>query len=333
MSQIKNLFNNKLKSVYVVAEIGINHNGDTEIAKEMIESASRCGANAVKFQTLVPDELFSTSTNPKLFELSKDWILTKDQHIILKKYAEKHNLDFFSTPFGNKSIKLLRDIKIKMIKIASSDMDNFDLISKSLDLRVPLIVSTGMSTLAEIASTVQFLKQNNANFLLLHCNSSYPSKIEDANLHSIPYLKNMFSVPVGYSDHTIGNLACLTAVSLGACVLEKHFTLDKNMKGPDQKLSTDPKKFTELIKDVKRIKKSLGTPRYMVNKSETNFRQNMRKSIAAKTHLKRGVKITPSMLNLIRPGTGISPKFLNNLSGMTIKKDVKAGHLLSWTDF
>ena len=333
MSKIENLFNQKLKSVYVVAEIGINHNGDVEIAKEMIEAASRCGADAVKFQTLTPDELFSKPTNPELFELSRDWVLSKNQHTILKKYAEKHNLDFFSTPFGNKSIKLVKDIKIKMLKIASSDMDNFDLISKSLDLHVPLIVSTGMSTLAEIATTVEFLKQKNANFLLLHCTSSYPSKIDDANLSTIQYLKKTFSIPVGYSDHTLGNLACLTAVSLGASVLEKHFTLDKNMKGPDQKLSTDPKEFTNLIIDVKKIKKSLGTPRTIFTKSETNFRKNMRKSIATKKLVKSGTKISPSILCLIRPGTGISPKFLNNITGMTIKKDVKAGHLLSWTDF
>lgn len=321
------------KPVYIVAEAGINHNGDMEIAKEMIESASECGVNAIKFQTLFPEELFSETLSPEWFDLIKKWSFTKKQHSELMKHAENNEIEFFSTPVGKKSAKLLQDIGVKSIKIASGEITNHDLIKTVAKMRRPMIISTGMTNISEIASVVEIVQKENCPFVLLHCNASYPSPIEDVNLVTIKYLQEVFGVPVGYSDHTIGNEVCLAAVSLGACMIEKHFTLDKNMEGPDQKLSADTKEFSELVSKIRIIEKSLGTYRKGPTKSEEKFKKLMRKSIGTSIDIRAGTKIKKSMLSVFRPGTGISPIMIDNIIGMTVKKNVRKGTLLRWDMF
>ena len=311
-------------STYLIAEAGINHNGDMEIAKKMIESAAVSGANGIKFQTIIPDELFSKKINSELYELSKDWILNKKNHLELQRHCKKNNIDFFSTPFGIKSARLLQEINVPIIKIASGEITNHDL---------PMLVSTGMTTISEIAEVVELIKQYNCPFTLLHCVSSYPTLAKDANLSTIQYLKNTFDVPVGFSDHTTGIEVSLAAVALGASVIEKHFTLDKNMPGPDQKLSLNPSEFLELSEKTRLIEKALGTPRSTIIKSEINFRDNMRKSIGVKSDILPGTSLKRSMISLFRPGTGISPNMMDNIIGRTVKKPIKAGTLLSWNDF
>ena len=333
MTKISDLIDESNQSVYVVAEIGINHNSDLKLAKKMIRAASLSGVDAVKFQTIIPEELFSKVDNPELFKMSNDWILSKKQHIELIKYANQNKIDFFSTPFGNKSVKMLRELHVKMIKIASSDMDNFDLLENSIQNKVPLVVSTGMSTFQEIAKTVEFIKNRKRKFILLHCNSAYPTKPEDVNLSSIPHLKKCFGVPVGYSDHTLGIDACVSSVMMGACMLEKHFTLDKDMKGPDQKLSGIPEEFKEMVERVRQVEKFLGKPRENYVKSEEQFREKMRKSIHVTQNLKKGTKIKKSMLSLVRPGTGIPPSMLDKIVGMVVQNDIKKGIMLKWTNF
>lgn len=321
------------KSVYVVAEAGINHNGNIEIAKEMIQSASKCGANAIKFQTIIPEELFSEKLNPELFDFAKKLSFTKKQHMELKKYAGENKIEFFSTPLGKRSAKLLFDIGVKTMKIASGEITNHEFIKAAAKLRLPLIISTGMTTISEIASVVEIVRNEKCPFALLHCVSSYPTPIEEANLSTITFLQKIFDTPVGYSDHTIGIEACLAAVSLGACIIEKHFTLDKNMEGPDQKLSSDPNEFAELVSKIRIIEKSLGMHRSGVIKSEEKFRKLMRKSIGTTTDIHAGTKIKKSMLRVFRPGIGISPTMIDTLIGMKINKNVKKGMLLTWDMF
>ena len=320
-------------STYLIAEAGINHNGDFNIAKKMIESAAASGANGIKFQTINPDELFSKNINSELYELSKDWILTKKDHLELQKYSKKNKIDFFSTPFGLKSAKLLQEIKVPIIKIASGEITNHNLIKYLSKMKIPMLVSTGMTTISEIAEVVELIKQYDCPFTLLHCVSSYPTLAKDANLSTIQYLKNTFKVPVGFSDHTTGIEVSLAAVALGASVIEKHFTLDKNMPGPDQKLSLNPSEFLQLSEKTRLIEKSLGTPRSNVIKSEIRFRENMRKSLGIKSDLTAGTKLKHSMISLFRPGTGIPPNMINNIVGRTVNKPIKAGTLLSWDDF
>lgn len=318
---------------YIIAEAGINHNGDVEIAKRLITEAAKCGADAIKIQTIIPEDLFSESTNPKLYQMCKDWILNKKEHLILKELAKKNNIDFFSTPVGLKSLSIIKQVKLPAIKIASGDLNNFELIQAAANTGCPIIISTGMSTLTEISHTVELMKQMNIQFALLHCISSYPAPIEDTNLRTIPYLINTFNVPVGYSDHTLGIESSLAAVTLGATIIEKHFTLDKKMEGPDQSLSADPAEFKNLVRKIRTIEKTLGKHRMTVFPSEVQFRDNMRRSIAVKKTLRKGSRITKSDLTLIRPGTGIPPSMLQQIIGLKLKREVKKGDLLSWKMF
>ncbi len=325
-------FKKILKSTFVIAEAGINHNGKLEIAKEMIKKASESGANAIKFQTIIPDELFSEHENHELYNMSKDWILSKQDHIELQKFAKKNNILFFSTPFGRKSVKLLQEINIPMFKIASGEITNYDLISYVAQIKKPVILSTGMSNIAEIASAVKILENHKCDFAILHCISSYPTKINETNLSTIPFLKQLFNCPIGFSDHTVGVEASLAAVSLGATIIEKHFTLDKNMEGPDQKLSLDPVEFLDLTKRIRKIESSIGIPRLNPLKSELFFQKNMRKSIALSRDIPNGTILNNSMLTFIRPAKGISPTLINEMIGRKIKKSLKKGTILQWDD-
>jgi len=321
------------KSTYLIAEAGINHNGDIEIAKKMIEQAAKCGANGIKFQTIIPDELFSKTINPKLYELSKDWILTKKDHIELQKFSRKNKIDFFSTPFGTNSARLLQQLKVPFMKVASGEITNHDFILFLTKMKIPMLVSTGMTSIAEIAKVVEIIKNQNCPFVLLHCVSSYPTLSKDANLSTIPYLRNTFDVPVGFSDHTVGIDISLAAVALGACVIEKHFTLDKNMEGPDQKLSLDPSEFSDLSKKTRLIEKAIGNPRTIAIKPEIKFRENMRKSLGTTQDIPPNTSIKRSMISTFRPGTGIPPTMINNIVGRKTRKLVKKGSLIKWDDF
>lgn len=321
------------KNVYVVAEAGINHNGSMSIAKQMIESAAKCGCDAVKFQTIFPEELFTSLNNPELFEMAKSWNFTKKQHIELKNLCEELKIDFFSTPFGLKSAKLLVDIDVKMIKIASGELNNHELIAYFSKKHIPIILSTGFSTLSEISQTVELIKSEKCPFAILHCNASYPTPIEDLNLVNIQHLKTIFNTTIGFSDHSIGNEGSLAAVSLGAKIIEKHFTLDTKMPGPDQELSSDPKEFSDLIQKIRKIEKSFGKIREGPTKSEEKFKQLMRKSVASVKDIPSGTKITNSMLKGVRPGTGISIDKKSTLVGLTIKKSIKKDEFFEWGMF
>ena len=291
----------------------------------MIEKASTTGVDAIKFQTLLPDELFSKESNPELFNLIKQWSLSKQNHIILKKYAEKFNLDFISTPIGKKTSNILYEIKCKAIKLASADLTNLELIKHISTFKIPIIVSTGMSTMSEIFSTVEFLSNHNSSFCLLHCTAAYPTTIDEANLVNIPYFQKIFSMPIGYSDHTIGNDASCTAVSLGASMIEKHFTLDKNMQGPDQKLSADVDDFKNLVTKIRHIERMMGRPRIKPTKSEKKFRQAMRRSLVFSKDLKKGTKLKKSDFLYLRPGNGIPLDNLDIVVGLKINQNVKKG--------
>ncbi len=216
------------------------------------------------------------------------------------------------------------------MKIASGEITNHELITYLSKMKIPLLVSTGMTTISEIAQIVELMKNAKSNFVLLHCVSSYPTLTKDANLSTIPYLKNMFDVPIGFSDHTTGIEVSLAAVALGACVIEKHFTLDKNMEGPDQKLSLDPSEFSNLSKGIHRIEQALGVPRSTIIKSEIKFRDNMRKSLGTTQDILPNTIIKRSMISSFRPGIGIPPNMLDNIVGRKTKKLIKKGSLLKW---
>ena len=325
---------NKIKSsVYVIAEAGINHNSDIQIAKKMIEVASKCGADAIKFQTFTPDELFSELINPELYNLSKTWVLTKNDHFELQKHAKKNKIAFFSTPCGVKSANLLKKIKVPFMKIASGEITNLDLIDYISKMKIPMMISTGMTSISEISKVVEIVQSNNCPFSLLHCVSSYPAKHSDANLSTISYLQKTFDIPVGFSDHTLGIDVSLAAVALGATIIEKHFTLDKNMTGPDQKLSIDPKELSDLVKKIRIIEKAMGHSRKTIYKTEESFRTNMRKSLGTNQSIPANTIIKRSMITSFRPGIGIPPYLIDEFIGRKTKKSIKKGSLLNWNFF
>lgn len=326
--------NSKIKSgVYIVAEAGINHNSDIKTAKKMIEVASKCGADAIKFQTFTPDELFSELITPKLYNLSKTWVLTKNDHIELQKHAKKNKITFFSTPCGIKSANLLKKLKVPLIKIASGEITNLNLIDYISKMKIPMMISTGMTSISEISKVVEIVQSNKCQFSLLHCVSSYPAKKSDANLSTISYLQKTFGVPVGFSDHTLGIDISLAAVALGATIIEKHFTLDKNMEGPDQKLSIDPKELSELVKKTRIIEKAMGSYRKTIYHSEKSFRSNMRKSLGTTQDISANTVVKRSMLTSFRPGIGIPPYHIDEFIGRKTKKSIKKGSLLNWDFF
>jgi N,N'-diacetyllegionaminate synthase len=332
MEKIQSVINLKNKSTYIVAEIGINHNGDIELAKKMIDAAKKAGADAVKFQNFRPDEIFAKE-NLELYNLVNKWALNKKDLSQLKNYAIKTKIEFFSTPFGKDGVKNLEELKVKAIKIASSDLDNFQLLDDCIKVKIPLIISTGMSTVGEIFETVEYLKEKKAQFMLLHCISCYPTIKKDANLTTIRYLKEIFQEPIGYSDHTLGIEACVAAVTLGAKMVEKHFTIDNNLEGPDQKISSNPIEFKKMVKGIRSVEKLLGEHRTNIYDCEIPFRNNMRKSVHAKKNLKKGERITKSMLTLVRPKKDIPPKMLDNITGMKVKRNIKKGSPITWLDF
>jgi len=323
----------KGKPVFIVAEAGMNHNGDFQIAKKMIKAATNFGADAIKFQTIFPDELYASKDNNQLYNLINKWSFNKKQHKELKKYAEKNKIEFFSAPVGNRSANLLFEIGCKCFKIASGELTNLELIKNIAKMKRPMIVSTGLSTPQEITSAVKIIRKQKCPFVLLHCNASYPSPLNDVNLRNIEYLNEVYGVPIGFSDHTMGNEACLAAVSLGACIIEKHFTLDKKMKGPDQKLSADVSDFKELVTKIRIVEKTFGTLRKGPTPSEKKFVTLLRKSLVANKDITKNTKIKKSMLTSLRPGIGISLAKIDKLVGMRIKKNIKKGTILKWKMF
>jgi len=321
------------KSTYIVAEAGINHNSDVKIAKKMIEVAAQCGANAIKFQTFTPDELFSEVVNPNLYNLSKTWVLSKQDHVELQKHAKKNKITFFSTPCGTKSANLLKNLKVPFMKIASGEITNLELIDHIAKMKIPMMISTGMTSISEISKVIEIVQSHKCKFSLLHCVSSYPAKSSDANLSTISQLRDMFNVSVGFSDHTVGIDVSLAAVALGATIIEKHFTLDKNMEGPDQKLSIDPKELSELVKKTRIIEKAMGTPRKIAYKNEEPFKTNMRKSLGANMTIPANTLVKRAMITTFRPGTGIPPNMIENFIGRKTKKTIKKGTLFNWDFF
>ena len=218
-------------------------------------------------------------------------------------------------------------------KIASGELTNLDLIDYISKMKIPMMISTGMTSISEISKVVEIVQSNNCPFSLLHCISSYPAKHSDANLSTIPQLQKTFDIPVGFSDHSLGIDISLAAVALGATIIEKHFTLDKNMPGPDQKLSIDPNELSNLVKKIRIIEKAMGSSRKTVFKTEESFRKNMRKSLGAAQNIPVNTIIKRSMITSFRPGTGIPPYLIDEFIGRKTKKTIKKGSLLNWDFF
>lgn len=327
---------------YIIAEIGVNHNGSIDLAKETIDAAVKAGADAVKFQTFKTEKLVSkkakqanyqienTGKVESQFDMLKKLELTESDFHDLKLYCEQRNIEFLSTPFDEESAVLLKNLGIHAYKIGSGDLTNIPFLRYLNTLDIPIILSTGMANISEVEEALVALKDTNVS--ILHCTSVYPAPYNEVNLLAIQTLERAFGRIVGYSDHTLGAAVSLGAVVLGAKIIEKHFTLDQNLPGPDHKASLNPEELTEFITSVRQLESSLGNGIKACTPSEENTREVARKSIVTTVSLKEGEVITEEKIAIKRPGTGIPPKHYDLLIGKTMKRAIDKEEALTWDD-
>jgi len=328
---------------FIIAEAGVNHNGNIEIAKKMIEVAKECGADAIKFQTFKAEKVISryapkaeyqkqtTGETDSQLEMVKKLELSFDDFVALKEYCDKLNIMFLSTPFDFESIDFLNDLGLEIFKIPSGEITNLPYLEKIGKLGKKVILSTGMADLGEIEDALDILIScgtKKENITVLHCNTEYPTPYEDVNLLAMLTIKEAFKVKVGYSDHTLGIEIPIAAVALGASVIEKHFTLDKNMEGPDHKASLEPHELKAMIDAIVNIEKALGNGMKKPSKSELKNKDIVRKSIVAKREIKKGEIFTEDNITVKRPGTGISPMRWYEVLGKVAPKDYKEDELI-----
>lgn len=332
-------------AVYIIAEAGVNHNGDIGLAKKLIDMASECGADAIKFQTFKAEESTGRTAekaeyqkrndgeNNSQLEMIRHLELPFEAFAELKRYAENKEIDFISTPDGAESLKCLSDLNVSIIKIGSTEVTNPFFLKQIAKTRKSIILSTGMSNLGEVEKAINILEKNGTTQLqLMHCTTDYPTEISEVNLKAMLTLKYAFQLPVGYSDHTLGFETAIAATALGACCIEKHITLDKDLKGPDHRASMNPIEFKEYVQYIRNTEILLGTGRKKPTQNEQKIIPQVRRSILAAKDLRKGTVLTEELLCCKRPGTGISPEYMNVLVGREIKRDIKEEEMISWQD-
>ncbi|TSC87198.1 MAG: N-acetylneuraminate synthase [Parcubacteria group bacterium Gr01-1014_8] len=330
---------------FIIAEIGLNHNGSMKLAMELIDRAVECGCSAVKFQTYsagnrVSKEVKGNRYAEKLvdmeettFDMLKRLEFTTKDHVRLFAYAKQKGIEIFSTPFDFESVDLLESLGCDFYKISSMDLVNLPLIQKVARTGKPMIVSTGMSTLGQVEDAVNTIRETgNKNLVLLHCVSMYPAAAQDVNMAVMGTLRRAFGTPVGFSDHTIGLSAATVALALGARVIERHFTLDRFMEGPDHILSSDPDEMRELVRLSHLIPVIMGKPEKVILPSETETVNRFKKCLYARKDIRRGQKITMDALAIKGPGGGILPKYANVIVGRTARNSIKRDHPIQWGD-
>lgn len=325
----------------IIAEAGVNHNGDIDIAKQMIDAAADAGADVVKFQTFKAENLVTQSAKKAEYQLQttskeesqlqmlKKLELSSQDHHELIKYANERQIGFLSTPFDLDSLQLLIDAGIDTIKLPSGEITNYPLLKKSAEAGKKIILSTGMSNLEEIKAAVKVLKTNGAEeIILLHCNTQYPTPYEDVNLNAMKTISEATGLSVGYSDHTRGIAVPIAAVAMGATVIEKHFTLDRNMEGPDHKASLEPHELKAMVSAIRNIEKAVGDGVKEPSESEKENIGIARKSIVACKNIKKGEVFTEQNITTKRPGTGINPMRWNEILGTRAIKNFYEDELI-----
>ena len=329
--------------IFIIAEIGCNHNGDMNVAKQLINVAADCGANAVKFQSFVPENMITThspkadyqiratGTGESQYDRLCRMKASEEDHEMLVEYCRNKNITFFSTPFDETSADLLRKLEVPFFKIPSGEITNLPLIKHVASFGNPMILSTGMANLGEIEEAINVIGQKNrSNIVLMHCVSDYPADWVEANLRAIQTIRDAFHLPVGFSDHTEGIELSLVAVGLGAVIIEKHITLDKNMEGGDHKASLEPHGFKEMVGKIRRLEIALGDGIKKCMPSEENVKKVARKSIVAGKNINKGDIINNNDLAIKRPGTGLHPKYLENIINYVSKETIKKDQLIHW---
>jgi N-acetylneuraminate synthase/N,N'-diacetyllegionaminate synthase len=316
---------------FIIAEIGCNHNQDINLAKRLIDAAVDCGVDAVKFQKFITSKLITTHQNQ--YNILKKLELSNSTFLELFSYTIKKNIIFLATPYDEESVEFLANLPVPAYKIASGDITNLPLLNKIALKNLPIILSTGMSNLDEIKEAIDVIKKaGNDQIILMHCISTYPTDIKDCNLKAITTLKQTFKLPVGFSDHSLGITMSIAAVALGACVIERHFTIDKNLPGPDHFISLTPYELKELVKCIREVEEGIGSGIKIPLECEQETMKMARRSIVAIKDIPQGTTITKDMIAIKRPGFGIPPKFINKIIGKKAKKDISNDSVINWED-
>jgi N-acetylneuraminate synthase/N,N'-diacetyllegionaminate synthase len=335
-------------NIKIIAEAGVNHNGDIELAKELIDAAAEAGVDVVKFQTFRAESLVNrtagmaayqksnTKSNRSQFELLKNLELSTADHELLVDYSRRRELEFFSTAFDIDGLDYLNSLGFRYFKSPSGEITNYPYLRKLSQLGKPVILSTGMANLREIEEALHVLTTESLSIddiTILHCNTQYPTPMEDVNLTAMITIGNYFNTKFGYSDHTLGIEVPIAAVALGASVIEKHFTLDRGMDGPDHKASLQPEELKSMVEGIRNVEKAIGgNGRKEPSASERENLPVARKSIHTSVAVKRGEIIRDEMLIALRPGDGISPMNWTDIIGKAASRDLEAYEKLSFSD-
>jgi N,N'-diacetyllegionaminate synthase len=317
--------------VLVIAEVGYNFNGDYEIAHKMIDEAASAGADVIKFQTYTASGHVSERASQEQWAALRQTELPRERHLELKQHIEEAGCLFMSTPSDESDVDFLQDLGVPGFKLGSDDCTNYQFLRYIAAKGLPMIVSTGTCTLGEVQEAVGAVTgTGNQDLILLQCTTSYPSEVEHANLRTIQTIQRAFQLPVGYSDHTLGNNACIASVALGACIVEKHFTFDKDAPGPDHSLSADFRDFRDLVRGVREVEKALGSFIKEPTPIESSMLESFRKSVVASVDIEAGTTLSADMIEVKRPGTGIPAKEFDFVIGRTAKTSIPVDELITW---
>lgn len=324
---------------YIIAEIGANHNGDISIAKKLIDKAATACVDAVKFQTYKAEKLYSkhapkfSKDDMKPFDLIKANEIPREWHHELARYVTQKKLHFLSSPFDYEAVDQLDAVGVPAFKVASFELTDLELLRYIAKKKKPVILSVGMATLGEIEEALAAIRsQRNDDIVLLHCTSLYPSPIDVVNLNAIQTLQIAYKIPIGFSDHTLGIHIPIAAVAKGAVVIEKHFTLDRHMKGPDHLFAVEPEELKQMVRNIRDVEKALGTGIKERSLQEQEMYEKGRRSIIAAQNIKKGTKLTRDILLVKRPGYGIKPKYIDMIVGRKANKDIKKDQWITWDD-
>ncbi|GGH64396.1 N-acetylneuraminate synthase [Paenibacillus silvae] len=330
-------------SVYIIAEVGVNHNGLLDRALQCVDQALLCGADAVKFQTFNSKKLVTknaqkadyqkgnTGYSGSQLDMLRQLELSHLDFVEIKRYCELRGIDFLSTPFDEESAEFLNSIQVDAFKISSGDMNNIPFLKQIDEYELPIILSTGMADMSEISESLESITKSEV--FLLHCTSDYPAPIEDVNLLAIHAMQKEFRKIIGYSDHTKGIEVSIAAVAIGARIIEKHFTLDRSLPGPDHQASLEPAEFAALVKGIRTVEKSMGDGVKRCMPSEESTKIVARKSLVAGRDMWAGEQIKEQDVAIKRPGTGIPPKYYSDVIGKILLRDIKEDQLFSRADF
>jgi N,N'-diacetyllegionaminate synthase len=332
------------KPPFIIAEVGSNHNGDMDLCRRLIDAAASAGAHAVKFQSwtdtsLIAEEEYTQNTEYSdkkkhfgtLREMVTAYQLTADQHREAHAHCQARGIAFCSTPFSNAEVDLLDTLGVPFFKIASMDIVNLSLLRYVARKQKPVVISTGMATMAEIEQAVDAVRsEGNEQLILLHCIAIYPPEYETIHLRNMETLREAFDVPVGFSDHSLGTAIPLAAIALGACVIEKHFTLDQDMEGWDHAISANPEQLRTIVEEGGNVFSALGSSRRVVSPAELEKRKKFRRSLVTRHNLERGHKLSEEDLDAKRPGTGIAPQEISYVVGRRLASDLIADQVLRW---